>query len=81
MSLDSSVWGAPPRLMPSDTSSATEGAGDELHECWEKRTKTRLEHLGSRPVGTAIRVRGLPYPDLLISRSKPSRRCPTGITH
>lgn len=63
MSLDSSVWGAAPRLMPFHTSSATEGDGDEVHECWQERTRTRLEYLGSRPVGTAIRVSGLPYPD------------------
>jgi enamine deaminase RidA (YjgF/YER057c/UK114 family) len=44
-----------------------EGQGDELREYWERMTKVRLEFLKEPgPVGTAVRVAGLAYPDLLI---------------
>lgn len=44
-----------------------EGEGDEIREYWEEMTKVRLEFLKEPgPVGTAVRVSGLAYPDLLI---------------
>ena len=44
-----------------------EGDGDEIRGPWEKMTAVRLEFLEEPgPVGTAIRVAGLAYPDLLI---------------
>jgi 2-iminobutanoate/2-iminopropanoate deaminase len=44
-----------------------DGEGDELREYWERMTKVRLEFFGDTgPVGTAVRVAGLAYPDLLI---------------
>jgi 2-iminobutanoate/2-iminopropanoate deaminase len=44
-----------------------DGHGDELREYWERMTKVRLEFLKDPgPVGTAVRVAGLAYPDLLI---------------
>jgi 2-iminobutanoate/2-iminopropanoate deaminase len=44
-----------------------EGEGDEIREYWEKMTRVRLEYLADPgPVGTAVRVTGLAYPDLLI---------------
>jgi 2-iminobutanoate/2-iminopropanoate deaminase len=44
-----------------------EGEGDEIREYWERMTKVRLEFFEEPgPVGTAVRVVGLAYPDLLI---------------
>jgi 2-iminobutanoate/2-iminopropanoate deaminase len=44
-----------------------EGEGDEIREYWEKMTAVRLEFLADPgPVGTAVRISGLAYPDLLI---------------
>lgn len=44
-----------------------EGSGDDVREFWEKMTKVRLEYFDEPgPVGTAIRVAGFAYPDLLI---------------
>lgn len=46
---------------------AFEGDGDEVREYWEKMTATRVEYLPDPgPVGTAIRVSGFAFPDLLI---------------
>lgn len=43
------------------------GAGHELKDYWEKMTRVRMEFLPTPgPVGTAVRVAGLAYPDLLI---------------
>jgi 2-iminobutanoate/2-iminopropanoate deaminase len=44
-----------------------DGEGDALREYWERMTKVRLEFFEEPgPVGTAIRISGLAYPDLLI---------------
>jgi 2-iminobutanoate/2-iminopropanoate deaminase len=44
-----------------------EGEGDEIREYWEKMTAVRLEYFENPgPVGTAVRISGLAYPDLLI---------------
>jgi 2-iminobutanoate/2-iminopropanoate deaminase len=44
-----------------------DGEGDELREYWERMTQVRLEFFEEPgPVGTAVRVNGLAYPDLLI---------------
>jgi 2-iminobutanoate/2-iminopropanoate deaminase len=44
-----------------------EGHGDAVREYWEKMTEVRLRYLPTPgPVGTAVRVMGLAYPDLLI---------------
>lgn len=44
-----------------------EGEGDAIREYWEQMTAVRLEYLPDPgPVGTAVRVVGLAYPDLLI---------------
>jgi enamine deaminase RidA (YjgF/YER057c/UK114 family) len=44
-----------------------EGEGDEIREFWEKLTKVRLEFFEEPgPCGTAVRVAGFAYPDLLI---------------
>lgn len=44
-----------------------EGEGDEIREYWERMTAVRLEFFEEPgPVGTAVRVSGLAYPDLLI---------------
>lgn len=44
-----------------------EGEGDEIREYWEKMTAVRLEYFEEPgPVGTAVRISGLAYPDLLI---------------
>jgi 2-iminobutanoate/2-iminopropanoate deaminase len=44
-----------------------DGEGDELTEYWERMTQVRLEFFEEPgPVGTAVRVAGLAYPDLLI---------------
>jgi len=44
-----------------------DGEGDEIREFWEKMTRVRLEYIEEPgPVGTAVRVMGLAYPDLLI---------------
>lgn len=44
-----------------------DGDGDEIREFWEKLTKVRLEFFEEPgPAGTAIRVEGFAYPDLLI---------------
>jgi len=44
-----------------------EGEGDEIREYWEKMTRVRLEFFEEPgPVGTAVRISGLAYPDLLI---------------
>ena len=44
-----------------------EGAGDDIREYWEAMTRVRLEFFKEPgPVGTAIRVAGFAYPDLLI---------------
>ena len=43
------------------------GADEELKDYWEKMTRVRMEFLPTPgPVGTAVRVSGLAYPDLLI---------------
>lgn len=43
------------------------GPDEELTEYWEELTKVRLEFLKEPgPCGTAVRVVGLAYPDLLI---------------
>ncbi|MDX6728791.1 MAG: hypothetical protein QOK49_3596 [Baekduia sp.] len=44
-----------------------DGEGEALTEYWEKMTKVRLEYFEEPgPVGTAVRISGLAYPDLLI---------------
>lgn len=44
-----------------------DGEGETVREYWEKMTRVRLQYLPEPgPVGTAIRVTGLAYPDLLI---------------
>jgi 2-iminobutanoate/2-iminopropanoate deaminase len=44
-----------------------EGEGDEIREYWEKMTAVRLEFFEEPgPVGTAVRISGLAFPDLLI---------------
>lgn len=44
-----------------------EGSGDDIRAYWEKMTNVRLEFFEEPgPVGTAIRVAGFAYPDLLI---------------
>jgi enamine deaminase RidA (YjgF/YER057c/UK114 family) len=44
-----------------------DGAPEELTAYWEKMTRVRMEFLPTPgPVGTAVRVAGLAYPDLLI---------------
>ena len=44
-----------------------DGAADELTDYWEKMTRGRMEYLADPgPVGTAVRISGLAYPDLLI---------------
>lgn len=44
-----------------------DGEGDDIREHWERMTKVRKEFLSDPgPVGTAVRVAGLIYPDLLI---------------
>ena len=44
-----------------------DGEGDALRLFWEDMTKVRLEYLADPgPVGTAIRVNGFAYEDLLI---------------
>jgi 2-iminobutanoate/2-iminopropanoate deaminase len=44
-----------------------EGDGDEIRDYWEKMTQVRLEFFEEPgPVGTAVRVAGFAYPDLLI---------------
>ena len=44
-----------------------DGEGEAIREYWEKMTRVRLEYLPDPgPVGTAVRVTGLAYPDLLI---------------
>ncbi len=44
-----------------------EGTGDEIREYWEAMTRVRLEFFKTPgPAGTAVRVAGFAYPDLLI---------------
>jgi enamine deaminase RidA (YjgF/YER057c/UK114 family) len=44
-----------------------DGEGDDIRTYWERMTRVRLEYLPDPgPVGTAVRVAGLAYPDLLI---------------
>lgn len=44
-----------------------EGSGEDVREFWEKMTRVRLEFFEEPgPVGTAVRVMGFAYPDLLI---------------
>ena len=44
-----------------------EGSGDEIREFWESMTRVRLEYFEEPgPAGTAVRVAGFAYPDLLI---------------
>jgi enamine deaminase RidA (YjgF/YER057c/UK114 family) len=44
-----------------------DGEGEDLREYWERMTKVRLEFFEEPgPVGTAVRVSGLAYRDLLI---------------
>ncbi|MCU1437987.1 MAG: hypothetical protein JWP66_1074 [Naasia sp.] len=44
-----------------------DGEGEEIREYWEAMTAVRLEYFEEPgPVGTAVRVSGLAYPDLLI---------------
>jgi enamine deaminase RidA (YjgF/YER057c/UK114 family) len=44
-----------------------DGEGDDIREYWEKMTAVRLEFFKEPgPVGTAIRIPGFAYPDLLI---------------
>lgn len=44
-----------------------DGPDEEVTEFWEKMTRVRMEYLPDPgPAGTAVRVTGLAYPDLLI---------------
>lgn len=44
-----------------------EGEGDDIREFWEALTRVRLEFFEEPgPCGTAVRVAGFAYPDLLI---------------
>ena len=44
-----------------------EGEGDALRQYWEDMTKVRMEYLGDPgPAGTAVRVNGFAFEDLLI---------------
>jgi enamine deaminase RidA (YjgF/YER057c/UK114 family) len=44
-----------------------DGEPDELKDYWEKMTRVRMQFLPTPgPCGTAVRVAGLAYPDLLI---------------
>jgi 2-iminobutanoate/2-iminopropanoate deaminase len=44
-----------------------DGEPDELKDYWEKMTRVRMQFLPTPgPSGTAVRVSGLAYPDLLI---------------
>jgi enamine deaminase RidA (YjgF/YER057c/UK114 family) len=44
-----------------------DGKPEELKDYWEKMTRVRMEFLADPgPAGTAVRVAGLAYPDLLI---------------
>jgi 2-iminobutanoate/2-iminopropanoate deaminase len=44
-----------------------EGEKEEITEFWEKMTKVRMEYLSDPgPVGTAIRISGFAFEDLLI---------------
>ena len=44
-----------------------EGKGPEITDFWEKMTKVRMEYLPEPgPAGTAVRVNGFAYEDLLI---------------
>lgn len=44
-----------------------DGEPDELKDYWEKMTRVRMQFLPTPgPSGTAVRVAGLAYPDLLI---------------
>jgi 2-iminobutanoate/2-iminopropanoate deaminase len=44
-----------------------DGEPDELKDYWEKMTRVRMQFLPTPgPAGTAVRVAGLAYPDLLI---------------
>jgi enamine deaminase RidA (YjgF/YER057c/UK114 family) len=44
-----------------------DGEGDEIRVFWEKLTKVRMEFFEEPgPCGTAVRVAGFAYPDLLI---------------
>ncbi|MFC5175604.1 RidA family protein [Nocardioides taihuensis] len=44
-----------------------DGPEDEATEFWEKMTRVRMQYLPDPgPCGTAVRVTGLAYPDLLI---------------
>jgi enamine deaminase RidA (YjgF/YER057c/UK114 family) len=44
-----------------------EGEGDRIRDYWEAMTRVRLEFFKEPgPVGTAVRVAGFAYPDLLI---------------
>lgn len=44
-----------------------EGSGDEIREFWETLTRVRIEYFKTPgPCGTAVRVAGFAYPDLLL---------------
>ena len=44
-----------------------EGEGQALQDFWEAMTRVRMDYLaGPGPVGTAVRVNGLGYKDMLI---------------
>ena len=44
-----------------------DGEPDQLKDYWEKMTRVRMQYLPTPgPAGTAVRVAGLAYPDLLI---------------
>jgi 2-iminobutanoate/2-iminopropanoate deaminase len=54
-------------IMKFNTFYVYDGEGDDIREYWERMTKVRLEYFDEPgPVGTAVRVMGLAYPDLLI---------------
>jgi enamine deaminase RidA (YjgF/YER057c/UK114 family) len=56
-----------PDVVKLNTYYVFEGEGDDIRVFWEKMTRVRLEYLPDPgPVGTAVRVAGLAYPELLI---------------
>jgi enamine deaminase RidA (YjgF/YER057c/UK114 family) len=56
-----------PEVVKLNTYYVFDGEGDDIRLFWERMTRVRLEYLPDPgPVGTAVRVAGLAYPDLLI---------------
>jgi 2-iminobutanoate/2-iminopropanoate deaminase len=56
-----------PDVVKLNTYYVFEGEGDDVRLFWERMTRVRLDYLPDPgPVGTAVRVAGLAYPDLLI---------------